>query len=170
MAADSVTESKQAGARRYQAAAIYAALKAGTRRLVDQAGGATSASQITRLDAPRLSRCGALSESMFLAVDVISDLETDTGDPILTRILARQAGFVLVPAPVAGARLGATDIGCLVKESGGVVSGLVASLEGDNRVTAQDARRFDLLRQSEELVDIAMAIRNGIAALTEEDV
>jgi hypothetical protein len=156
--------------RGFQSETAYLRLKAVSRRLTDAAGGPVPAARITRIDAPRLSRCGSNFEAMFLPLDVISDLEVDTGEPIVSRELARQAGFVLVPAPVAGARLGATDIGCLVKESGDVVSGLVASLEGDNRVTAQDARRFDLLRQSEELVDIAMAIRNGIAALTEEDV
>lgn len=75
----------------------YLALKAAMRDLVAAAGGNVRAAKVSRADSARLSRYGSPQESMHAPIDVISDLEQEVGDPIVTRILADRAGFVLVP-------------------------------------------------------------------------
>lgn len=76
---------------------IYEALKAATRDLVAAAGGCTRAAKVSRVEAAAFSRYGQWGDPRCIPVDVVADLEQDVGEPILTRILADAAGYVLVP-------------------------------------------------------------------------
>lgn len=74
----------------------YASLKAEFRDLVEAAGGVTRAARITRVNAPRLSNYCSAQDPSFAPIDVIADLEAEVGEPVVTRILADLAGYVLV--------------------------------------------------------------------------
>lgn len=79
--------------------AEYDALKDATHELVEGLHGpkAIVADKVTRTDASRLSRYGSRYEAMFAPIDVIADLESRLGRPIVTAILADLIGCVLVP-------------------------------------------------------------------------
>lgn len=71
-------------------------VKAAFRRLVTACGGPESAQHITRCKAAALSRFGGMADEQFAPADVIADLETDCGSPILTSHLAAMQGYRLV--------------------------------------------------------------------------
>ena len=92
------------------AASDYKSLRAATRRLVHEAGGPASAEHVTRVNDSQLSEYQVADPNpnrrpQFMPIDVVLDLERDTGVPHVTRELARLSGFDLVPAterPAAG--------------------------------------------------------------------
>ncbi|MEM7301885.1 MAG: hypothetical protein AAF468_12435 [Pseudomonadota bacterium] len=86
----------------------YYALKAATRHLMDQAGGARLAEQVTDKSHNTLWRYGSLEHmDRYIPVDVVADLEEGLPHPIITQALAELAGYTLVkvPAPDAPADL-----------------------------------------------------------------
>jgi len=142
---------------------LYEALKASTRKLVRGAGGQESAASITRLDGPRLSRCGNPSEAMYLPIDVVADLESDCGDPMVTKVLAQATGHLLVPAPKAGKGENWVErLGTLSKETGEIVSRICEALADDGEVSAKESREKDLRKEvqdaQEALAGIALAL------------
>ncbi|MEH2508665.1 hypothetical protein V1291_000019 [Nitrobacteraceae bacterium AZCC 1564] len=64
------------------------ALKAAVRRAVKKAGGPTAASEVTRVDAARLSRYGNPDCPEFAPIDVCFELDRAAGDEEITRALA----------------------------------------------------------------------------------
>lgn len=77
--------------------AAQMSLKAAQRRLIRAAGGLESAASVTRVNKTTLGYYGQIEHEQHMAADVIGDLEADVGDPIVTRELARLAGYQLVP-------------------------------------------------------------------------
>ncbi|WP_430436831.1 hypothetical protein [Oceanibaculum nanhaiense] len=87
----------------------YRGLKTATRRLVDATGGIDPAAASTRVGRATMAQYYSPAdrdEAVFVPLDVIADLERVTGEPLVTRQLARLSGFDLVPAE---APLPATD-------------------------------------------------------------
>lgn len=79
----------------------YRGLKTATRRLVDATGGIDPAAASTRVGRATMAQYYSPAdrdEAVFVPLDVIADLERVTGEPLVTRQLARLAGFDLVPA------------------------------------------------------------------------
>lgn len=126
-------------------ASDYSALKAATRQLVITVGGAVAAAAVTRGDHQGISRYGSANpeyDERFMPVDVVADLESECEQPVVTRALATQAGFLLVPMPKgvgAGTALGMVTAKAL-KETSEVFVALADAL-GDGKVCAADARR-----------------------------
>lgn len=124
----------------------YAGIKAATRRLIAEAGGAVDAARATRLDHQGISRFGNSHpdhDERFMPADVIADIEAECGQPILTRKLAELSGYLLVAVPVAGrsgAVLGAVTAKAL-KETSDVFVALGEGL-GDGAICAADAERI----------------------------
>lgn len=72
-------------------------LKSAFRRALKLAGGGDSFAHATRVGAPALSRYGAAAEATCHApIDIVLDLETDIGSPVVTSALAAAQGFRLV--------------------------------------------------------------------------
>lgn len=141
--------------------ADYLALKAALRRLVRSAGGQESASAVTRVDHQRLSKYGNASQPMQAPVDVIADLERDTGLPAVTQVLAQIAGYDLVPrAAGSGAAIHPTkmlaDIGRESADSMRVLADAIA----DGVVTPREA--VDIRR---ELLELSAAVSGVVAAM-----
>jgi len=80
-------------------ACSYMALKAAFRRLTKTVGGQESAASITRVDYQRIGRYGRAHEPMFAPIDVVADLESDAGCPMVTRAMADLQGYLLIPKP-----------------------------------------------------------------------
>lgn len=72
-------------------------IKAMARRLTDMAGGLESSAMICRASKSSLGLYGRPEHEQHMPADVIADLEADVGDPLVTRELARIAGFGLCP-------------------------------------------------------------------------
>jgi hypothetical protein len=131
------------------------ALKAASKRLVRAVGGVEAAALYSRPMISQLSAYGHPNAPEFMPVDVIADLEGVTHQtpdhPIITRLLARKAGFALVKLPTAPS--GAVDwhreIGAISKEMGDVIQPVCEAL-GDGKVTADDIRTRGIREQIAE--------------------
>ncbi|MCA3254800.1 phage regulatory CII family protein [Bradyrhizobium sp.] len=146
--------------------ALKQLLKRETRALVKAVGGGDAGSMACRVRQQVLSDYGNITQSArFVPADVVLDLESvsvgRTGHPHVTRMLARAAGYELVPLP--GARPETKSwhehIAACAKEAGEVTSRLALAVAGG--VNADEAG--DLVREVEEaiqsLVDLKFALR-----------
>lgn len=130
----------------------YDALKDATRLLVEGFSSLAEAASITRSDAARLSRYGNRhEEGMFAPIDVIADLESRLGKPVVTAILADMLGFVLVPKEEAKQRPDlAQHVGSVAKETGEAVSALAVLIDPATRTPQNIAKAQKEIREAEE--------------------
>jgi hypothetical protein len=131
-------------------AVAYHALKAAYRRLVDLAGGLESSATTTRVSKTSLGYYCQATHDQHMPGDAIADLEADVGEPVVTRELARLAGYELVPI---GGRAETGDIVVLtlrLDASTAAVSEAVAEMETDGR------------REVHELDAVCEALRTAI--------
>lgn len=147
---------------RHLPSADYTALKAAFRRLVRAAGGGRASAAVTVVDAARISLYGNPNTPDSARCDVIADLEGETGDPIVTRELARLSGYVLVPVPVvAGDPVWLQHMADNHQELGDVVQRITAALQGKTRagvvgdITADEIHEMDLKKEAFELLETA---------------
>lgn len=140
-------------------------LKRATRALIGAVGGQEAAVGFCRI-----RRQQALSEycsvaadhiERFAPIDVIADLEGVTagfpGAPHVTRELARQAGFVLVPLPAAHETADLAD--CLpriIRETADVTAALAAQLSAARFALPSALRPAALRREIAEAVQALM--------------
>lgn len=90
----------------------YKRLKRRTEKLIDLCGGLQDAAQETRAGKSSLGNYADHREhgagaNLWAPIDVIADLEAAAGDPLVTKELARLAGYDLLP--LASADAGALD-------------------------------------------------------------
>ncbi len=144
----------------------YALLKAATRKLISHAGGAVAAAAVTRGGHQNIGRYGSAQPDdgeRFMPADVIADLESECGQPVLTRALAKLAGFLLVPEPrggQAGTALGMITARALKEISDVFVA--LAEAQGDGKLCAADAARIDA--EIEEAIIKLLALRFQVQA------
>lgn len=147
----------------------YALLKAATRKLISYAGGPVAAAAVTRGGHQNVGRYGSAHADdgeRFMPADVIADLESESGQPVLTRTLARLSGHLLVPEPHvvrSGTALGAITAKAL-KETSDVFVALGDGL-GDGHLCAADAARIET--EIEEAIIKLMALRLQVQAEAE---
>jgi hypothetical protein len=127
---------------RIHADTAYLRIKAAFRQLVKQAGGQESAASITRVSGHQtIGRYCRPQDAQHAPLDVVADLERDTGDAIVTRALADLAGFILVPKPLgegAPSHISVTELGTIAKETGEVITNLGMAL-ADGKITPAEA-------------------------------
>ena len=105
------------------------------------------------------------------APDVVVKLEGVThgapGHPHVTRWLAREAGFALIPlaAPDAPTTVWSQHCARLLKEVGDIATGLGAALADDNDVDQREAQQ--LLAEADDMVDAAVTFRAALKARAE---
>lgn len=152
--------------------AVYLQIKAATRRLMETVGGLAFAEAVTRVRKTKLSEYGLpQAAEVFIAADVIADLEAEAGEPIVTRELARIAGHCLIELPVVEedenfiARLGLVS-----KDVGLVINRLAEALGDDGMVTAKEVRKLDLVALTDEAIEQLVCLRRAaVAVLAHED-
>ncbi len=77
---------------------VYLTIKAATRNLAKLCGGVEAAATETRIEKTGVGDYGNINKmGSFAPVDVIADLEMAAGEPVVTRALAKIAGYALVP-------------------------------------------------------------------------
>ena len=141
----------------------YLAIKGATRDLVDAAGGHKRVGDISRTTTPKISEaCAPHAMHRFAAIDVVADLEAETGTPFVTRCLADLAGFDLTPRSIKRDPDMLGHLARIARESGDVVAGLSAAM-ADNRLTEKEKA---LLRK--EARDAIERLRELDAALGPE--
>ena len=75
-----------------------AALKTSVRQLVSGLGGFDAAASTTRVVRSKLHSYGDIhAPDRHMPIDIVLDLETCLGDPLVTRELARLSGHLLLP-------------------------------------------------------------------------
>jgi hypothetical protein len=82
---------------RHRAPADYAALKTGWKLLVLALGGVDAVAACTRATRSLASEYGSPNSDRFPPLDVVLDAETVAGEPHVLAVLARLAGYELVP-------------------------------------------------------------------------
>ena len=127
-------------------ASDYQKLKAASRALVATVGGAVAAAGVTRGDHQSVSRYGSAhpdNADRFMPIDVLADLESESEQPVLTRVLAEMSGYLLVPVPRAvgsGTALGRV-VAAALKETSQVFVRMADAL-GDGRLSADEAKEI----------------------------
>lgn len=143
---------------RQLATIAYRQLKAAARRLVAKAGGLEAAAAVTRVNVSRLGDYQHPEALAFMPADVIADIESDVGDPIVTRELAALAGFDLIERapgatpgridPARSVRLLTVDLGRLTDHfdragnDGALSVAERRQLMGDANALIDQARKF----------------------------
>lgn len=130
---------------RPMARSSYRHLKAATHALYAQFGGQDSASLFTRVSQQTLSRYSCFGDDnaeRFAPIDVVADIETELGNPIVTRALAGLSDHLLIKRPVAVSTKSdnARELGVVAKECGEVVSAFAESV-ADDQITHEEAKR-----------------------------
>ena len=142
------------------------ALKNAFRALVEACGGLEPASHYCRVGKTKLSDYCSINTDGFAAADVVADLEAVTAGspqhPQVTRVLARRAGFTLLPIPDGHApdTVWSGFAGRLAKEGGELISSICSALADDNDVSPAEARRA--IPEAEDLLDL---VAQTLAAL-----
>ena len=139
-------------------------LKVASDHLIGAFGPQKKAAGLTGYRQQRLSDCGLMNTNEFLPVDAVLKLESRTvglpGWPHVTRTLARQQGFILVPEATAEGEGDLTDHLCAIGAEAGAVMRALGEAE---REGLTKERRAIALTQARELAEAAA----GLVALLE---
>jgi hypothetical protein len=142
------------------------AFKAAVRRAVKMAGGPNAATDVVRVDAPRLSRYGNIDAPEFAPIDVAFDLDKAAGDhPVILRAWADLMGYELVKRDEVADQL-KRDVtalaGGIAKDSGEVVSDAIEAVQnGKPSITV--AKAFDEVAADlqSRVIDIREVVRKS---------
>lgn len=147
-------------------ASDYDAIRAATRKLISTVGGPVAAAGVTRGDHQNISRYGSAhpdNAERFMPIDVVADLEAECEQPVLTSLLARMTGHMLVTVPQvspSGSPLAAITAASL-KETADVFVALGASL-GDGRLSKAEAEA--IAREIDEALAKLAALKLQVLA------
>lgn len=150
-------------------------LKAASKALIRAAGGQEAAAAETGRSQARLSAYGGPNTPDFMPIDIVLALESVThgtpGHPLLSRLLAREAGFVLVKLPTSAGndQDWHQAMAAVSKETSEIIERVCHALR-DQKVTAAEIRD---LRLREEIADaqekLAALDALALRALEEND-
>lgn len=148
----------------------YQAIKAATRRLIRACGGLEDAADETRVSAQTLCLYQSPNRSEYVPADVVADLEQVCGDPVVTRALAKAAGYDLVPTkpadPGAGSDLTMRELSRLLFMRAGEFGALADAIDPSEPLTS--AQRRALIESADRglalLHQILDTLRSGAAA------
>jgi hypothetical protein len=148
-------------------------LKSACRRTVKEIGGTSLVAEECGIRQQRVSDCQLANTSDFFRLDEIHSLEEAArgapGWPAVTRALARNHGFELMPMPAA---LDASpgwhqSIGAVAKETADVVAKISMALAGDNEVSASEICDGAIVEEIDEAIARLMVLRGRCTAALE---
>lgn len=147
---------------------VYLGLKAATRRLITAAGGTEHAVHVTRVQKTALSNYeNPNCDTVFVPLDVIADLESDTGLPAVTAALAQLTGHVLLPTAARPERgRWARRLAKVGKETAEVFAAAGSALQ-DGTITPREAVK--VRREVEQAVHALMGFIAELNAVAEEE-
>lgn len=152
--------------------ADYLRLKASVRRLQRDVGGLEAAAIVAGRSTATHGRYQHPDDPSFMPLDVVLDLQSETGTVPVLDTLADLHGFLLVRKPPADADPEwVARLGQLGKEAGEAISKLSQALTQGGTITAEESRDLDLRRECREAmmalaeIDAALAdLEKGAAA------
>lgn len=146
----------------------YKAIKAAIRRLNKQAGGVESATFVTRVKKTHLADYGNINcPDKFMPADIIADLEADTGQPIITRELAKITGHVLLPVEVNLSKSEwAIRLAKIGKEASDVFAKASDALADDGDIDATEA--VSIIKELDEAITAFADMRSAVHAKLED--
>tara|TARA_R110002110_G_scaffold64634_3_gene178552 strand:+ start:99 stop:653 length:555 start_codon:yes stop_codon:yes gene_type:complete len=158
---------------RVHSRAAYLRIKAASRELYTLAGGLERAAAGTRVAKTKLQGAGSSSpehETVFLAADVIADLEAAAGEPVVTRELAHLAGYELycLPRPDADEKWVGL-LGEISGEAGEIIAKLAEALRDDGIVTAREVRQLDLIGQTDDALRALVRLREALVVTADAE-
>lgn len=146
--------------------------KAATKALIRAFGGQEAAEAHTGKSQSQLSAYGGPNTPAFAPIDTVRALEACThgqpGHPLVTRWLAREAGYGLVRLPDASAAptQWSAFVAALAKEGGELMAGICDDLTSGNDVSPAEAKRR--LDDAADLVRVAVEIEAALKARARE--
>lgn len=145
----------------------YLRLKAATRAVISQAGGTEWAARGSRVQKSNLSDYQNVNrDDVFMPIDVALDLEALTGDPFVTRALAREQGHTLIKLPRPLDRQSWIEcLGSISKECGETISALGEAIRGDGEVTAEEIRTLNLRAAVDETIETLVEFRHSLGEI-----
>ncbi len=131
-------------------------LKFAFRQLLKMAGGQEAASFITRGKHQTLNRYGNVNEEDCHApVDVIADLEREVGEPVVTKLLADMAGYIVIKKSVVAADANlVSHLSNLACESGHAIQAIAEGIADQDLSEAELAR---IVKEARDLREAAAA-------------
>lgn len=124
-------------ARRLRRDDDYRALKAATARVMRDNGSAEAFAADTRGCGESLRNYCRHNHAAYIPADVIADAELNAERPYVTEVLARLAGYMLVPRPET---LGATGADyAALKETGEAITQIAQALQNGGRIDHLEA-------------------------------
>jgi hypothetical protein len=133
----------------------YLALKGATRQLIEAAGGLRYAAAITGFPMSKLSEAQQTSVlERSLRLDHALELETATGEPCVTRELARLQGLILITPP----RFDSDDVfvrhlGAVGKECGEAIAKVADAISSGGTIHGYEIRQGHLLNEVDEAME-----------------
>jgi len=139
-------------------------LKSATRALIRSFGGQVAAGEHLGKRHQRYSDVALPNTEDFLTIAEVMELEANTvgmaDHPPVTRALAREQGFVLVPASddTPDGHDWLTHVARLSAEAGEITSDIAASVANGDGVTASEVDQHQMEARAARLMDIGAAI------------
>lgn len=139
-------------------------LKSASRALIRSFGGQVAVGEHLGKRHQRFSDVALPNTEDFLTIAEAMELESNTvgmaDHPPVTRAMAREQGFVLVPAAddIPDGHDWLTHVSNLSAEAGEITSDITASVANGDGVTAREVNQHELEVRAARLMDIAAAI------------
>lgn len=145
---------------------VYLQIKAATRSLIKNCGGAEWASSVTRVNKTVLSDYQNVKRpDFYMPADVVTDLEAECGDPIVTKLLCSLAGGYYVPLPTqVGDEVLPAHLAQIGKEVADVFSAVSVAL-ADGQLSAEEKDR--ILSEIEEAINALASAKGFIKGETQ---
>jgi hypothetical protein len=150
----------------------YKRLKRRTDQLIDLCGGLVAASAETRAGKSSLanyadSRERSAATNLWAPIDVIADLEHAAGEPLVTRELARLAGYDLLPMATADDRLDPLSDHCHHAVLMARATAVALAMDEDGvRTTDELAAYEDALSEARDFLQLMLEKARGERAET----
>lgn len=140
---------------------IYGRLLAATKRLIKANGTAESAAMDTRVTESQLLKYQNANLPDVMPIDVVADLETTAGEPVVTRLLAELSGHALVKLPPAGQPETEEMSSFLIylTETSEATQTISKALADDQHITIEEIRNLGLVREINDVIDAACNMR-----------
>jgi hypothetical protein len=138
-------------------------LKAAHRRLVAGLGGVDGAETATSRRRSVLADYGNINTGHYTPIDVVLDLEAALGEPVVTRELARAAGFRLEPLVFEAAALDPLARAASLAADAGELCARALRDHADGTLTeAERQGQIKVLRRIEQAAAVAIAVLSGL--------
>lgn len=141
--------------------------KKAAKELVKKAGNIDGAASSIRLNRSALADTLNLNRrDRYLPIDVLFDLECAISNPVATRIIAHEQGYVLFPIPSRDSdSIWQTHLNRTVRKSSRLFKHIIEALE-DNDITQEEAS--NLLDQVDVTLSAIGALRGALVRKAEE--